>query len=205
MASFCLLGSNRPLVAGVSTSSSANVCVWINFDFAILFLILWVVFISDTHKRDLQWKIHKRRKLVELIVATEIWVDIGSGNGLLPNGTNPLPKPMLINHQWGLHLMPNLNAADIYFWYDFEAEFHLSTILNLRLNPHFGGINELITPPPLIRPSSPMASLPVYLWQTYAVVIVKIGITNGAFTCRKTRENQETVTNWHTLHWMAIS
>ena len=28
-------------------------------------------------------------------MVTEIWVNIGSGNGLLPNGTKPLPEPML--------------------------------------------------------------------------------------------------------------
>ena len=26
-------------------------------------------------------------------MATEIWVDIGSGNGLLPDSTKPLPEP----------------------------------------------------------------------------------------------------------------
>ena len=26
------------------------------------------------------------------------WVNIGSGNGLLPGGTKPLPEPMLTNH-----------------------------------------------------------------------------------------------------------
>ena len=33
-------------------------------------------------------------------MATEIWVNIGSGNGLLPDATKPLPKPMLTNHLW---------------------------------------------------------------------------------------------------------
>ena len=33
-------------------------------------------------------------------MATEIWVNIGSGNGLLPDGTKPLPEPMLTAHQW---------------------------------------------------------------------------------------------------------
>ena len=33
-------------------------------------------------------------------MATEIWVNIGSGNGLLPDGTKPLPEPML-TYQWG--------------------------------------------------------------------------------------------------------
>ena len=32
----------------------------------------------------------------------DIWVNIGSGNGLLPDGTKPLPEPMLTYHQWGL-------------------------------------------------------------------------------------------------------
>ena len=34
-------------------------------------------------------------------MATEIWVNIGLGNGLLPDGTKPLPEPMLAYHQWG--------------------------------------------------------------------------------------------------------
>ena len=33
-------------------------------------------------------------------MATKIWVNIGSGNGLLPDGTKPLPEPMLTDHQW---------------------------------------------------------------------------------------------------------
>ena len=32
-------------------------------------------------------------------MATEIWVNISSGNGLLPDGTKPLPEPMLTDHQ----------------------------------------------------------------------------------------------------------
>ena len=34
-------------------------------------------------------------------MATEIWVNIGPGNGLLPDGTKPLPEPVLTDHQWG--------------------------------------------------------------------------------------------------------
>ena len=30
----------------------------------------------------------------------QIWVNIGSGNGLFPDGTKPLPEPMLTDHQW---------------------------------------------------------------------------------------------------------
>ena len=33
-------------------------------------------------------------------MASEICVNIGSGNGLLPDGTKPLPEPMLTDHQW---------------------------------------------------------------------------------------------------------
>ena len=31
--------------------------------------------------------------------ATQVWVNIGLGNGLLPNGTKPLPEPMLTSHR----------------------------------------------------------------------------------------------------------
>ena len=33
-------------------------------------------------------------------MATKISVNAGSGNGLLPNGTKPIPKPVLNCHQW---------------------------------------------------------------------------------------------------------
>ena len=32
-------------------------------------------------------------------MVTEIWVNIGSGNGLVPDGTKPLSEPMLTHHQ----------------------------------------------------------------------------------------------------------
>ena len=35
-------------------------------------------------------------------MVAEIWVNIGSGNGLLPDGTKPLPEPML--RSLGIHL-----------------------------------------------------------------------------------------------------
>ena len=34
-------------------------------------------------------------------MVTKIWVDIGLGNGLVPDGTKPLPEPML-TYQWVL-------------------------------------------------------------------------------------------------------
>ena len=33
-------------------------------------------------------------------MATDIWVNFGSGNGLLPDSTEPLPEPMLTDHHW---------------------------------------------------------------------------------------------------------
>ena len=32
-------------------------------------------------------------------IEEKIWVNIGSGNGLLPDSTKPLPEPMLTYHQ----------------------------------------------------------------------------------------------------------
>ena len=34
-------------------------------------------------------------------MVTLIWINIGSSNGLLPDGTRPLPEPVLVNHEWG--------------------------------------------------------------------------------------------------------
>ena len=34
-------------------------------------------------------------------MATQIWIDIGAGNGLLSDGTMSLHEPMLIHHQYG--------------------------------------------------------------------------------------------------------
>ena len=36
-------------------------------------------------------------------MTTEIWVNLGSDNGLLPDGTKPLPEPMLTDDQWSPH------------------------------------------------------------------------------------------------------
>ena len=35
------------------------------------------------------------------LVMPYIWINIGSGNGLLPNGTKPFPDPILNSRQWG--------------------------------------------------------------------------------------------------------
>ena len=33
------------------------------------------------------------------LMTPEVWVNTGSGNGLLPDGTKPFPEPMLTYHQ----------------------------------------------------------------------------------------------------------
>ena len=57
-------------------------------------------------------------------MATRIQVNTGSGNDLLPDGTKPLPEPMLTNDQWVLWQSPDnnftLNTQDIYRWNEFE-------------------------------------------------------------------------------------
>ena len=39
-------------------------------------------------------------------------VNIGSGNGLLPDSTKPLPEPLLTNHQWGSVAFPETNFTE---------------------------------------------------------------------------------------------
>ena len=71
----------------------------------------------------------------------QIWVNIGSGNGLLPDGTKPLPDPVLIDHQWSL-------AA--FTWPQFHMKcsryrylIWVSKFINSRLQPHLPRANEL--------------------------------------------------------------
>ena len=74
-------------------------------------------------------------------MTTEILVNIGSGNGSLPDGTEPLPEPKLINHQLGL---------EAFTWGQFHRKWsrYLSLmwiwkITNLELQPHLPEANEL--------------------------------------------------------------
>ena len=50
-------------------------------------------------------------------MATYIWVNIGSDDGLLPDGTKPLPEPVLNNQQTNLWHSPyggsTGNAQDV--------------------------------------------------------------------------------------------
>ena len=66
-----------------------------------------------------------------------VWVNIGPGNGLLPDGTKPLPEPILIYHQ---------RCSVALTW----EQFHLklmrnicSKIILLKLLQHLPGANVL--------------------------------------------------------------
>ena len=58
-------------------------------------------------------------------------INIGSDNGLSPDGSKPLPVPMLTNHQLDL-------VAFICH------QFCSLKVIDLRLEPHLPGANELI-------------------------------------------------------------
>ena len=56
-------------------------------------------------------------------MATEILDNIGSGNGLLPDGTKPLPEPMLTYHHKGSVAFAFVGIAlDISSKYEFEKD-----------------------------------------------------------------------------------
>ena len=69
----------------------------------------------------------------------ESLVNAGAGDGLVPDGTKPLPEPMLKFHRWGLLSFTWGNftghSQHIYPWYEFES--------NLRLQLDLPGVNVL--------------------------------------------------------------
>ena len=74
-------------------------------------------------------------------MGTKVWVNIGSGTGLLADDTNPLSEPVLINHQWCLVAFP---------WWRFHSNWKIF-ILNTSLQisnpiwqPHFKETDELM-------------------------------------------------------------
>ena len=52
----------------------------------------------------------------------QIWVDIGSGDALLPDGTKPLPQPMLAYYQQGSVALPKTYFTERVQRYQFENE-----------------------------------------------------------------------------------
>ena len=72
---------------------------------------------------------------------TGIWVKIGSGNGLLPDGTKPLPEPMLTDHQMKSSDI-HIRAISLELPQPSITTIHLKiTYLKLHLNSP--GTNEL--------------------------------------------------------------
>ena len=47
-------------------------------------------------------------------MAEYVWLNTGSGDGLLPNGPKQVPEPVLTNHQWG---------SVTFTWEQFYSEF----------------------------------------------------------------------------------
>ena len=67
----------------------------------------------------------------------EILVNTGSGNGLVPDSTKPLPGPMLTYHQWGL-------VAFTWGQFHEKCSRYLSlAIIDLRLQLHLLEANKL--------------------------------------------------------------
>ena len=75
-------------------------------------------------------------------MVTKIWVKIGSGNGLLPDGTKPLPEPMLTD--------ASVKASDIHIRAISQEMLQPSItkicvkITNLKFRPNLPGANEFI-------------------------------------------------------------
>ena len=74
-------------------------------------------------------------------MATWIWVNIGLGNGLLPDGTKSLPEPLLTWYRWG---------SVAFNWEQFSINCSKSSIgkiywkiIHLRLLSNLPGDNEL--------------------------------------------------------------
>ena len=70
-------------------------------------------------------------------MVAEIWVNIVSDSGLLPNGTKPLPEPMLTDHLWSL-------VTFILGKFHKRCLSHQSLKSILKFHSNFPSANELI-------------------------------------------------------------
>ena len=87
-------------------------------------------------------------------MATEIWGNIGSGNGLLPDGTKPLSEPMLTFH----HLIPVTYM---------ERQFHQRYLNHQSLK----SVWKLHTQNFIEIPQGPMSLLTIDVWNEYNALI----------------------------------
>ena len=74
-------------------------------------------------------------------MATKIWYNTSSCNGLSSDGTKPLLEPMLTYHISGTLLRPILPDVLKTSYQKMILKTHLKSL------PHFAGVNELIYPP----------------------------------------------------------
>ena len=79
---------------------------------------------------------------------TWTWVNIGSGNGLLPDGTKPLPPPMLIvdlssSRSCGIHMNVTIIWRQFHKRYLSHQLLKLAWKLHLRLHSTLPAANDL--------------------------------------------------------------
>ena len=58
--------------------------------------------------------------ILYIYIYAPIGLNNGSGNGLLPDGTKPLPEPMLTCHHCGFWHSWRVISEEIYTWYEYE-------------------------------------------------------------------------------------
>ena len=75
------------------------------------------------------------------IMLTQLWVNTGSGNGLLPDGTKLIPEPTLIYPYWGL--VEFTWGQFIHPWFQFTI--YLSMITGASLRHQW--VNDTEVPP----------------------------------------------------------
>ena len=74
-------------------------------------------------------------------MVTQNWANTGSGNGLLPDSTKPLPKPILTYHQWG----PMTITCRKFHESQPSVTKISNTITNLKFHSNLPWPNELIS------------------------------------------------------------
>ena len=74
-------------------------------------------------------------------LTTWIWVNTGSGNGLVPDGTKPLPESMWTNHHWDFVAIHTRPTSYKMFKISF---FDMSLIITISISKaHLPGANKL--------------------------------------------------------------
>ena len=76
-------------------------------------------------------------------MAAGIYVNIGSGNDLLPDGTKPLTEPMLTDYHWSPVTLIHIRAIS-----EEIPQPSITKITYLKFHSNFPGANELnqVTP-----------------------------------------------------------